>query len=112
MKKGDTHETMIVPSKQVVYFTVFFETSYNSFEEALSKAFDVIAAHRARSIEFHARGVLLMAGAFLNNPGEPLGTMTICTTREAAEEYIKGDPFVLNGMVSKRYIREWANMFA
>lgn len=53
-----------------------------------------------------------MAGAFLNNPKEPLGTMAICHTREAAEEYVKGDPFVLNGMVSKWYIREWANMFA
>jgi uncharacterized protein len=112
MKKGDTHETMIVPNKQVVYYTVFFETSYDSFEEALSKAPDVIAAHRARSNEFHADGTVLMAGAFLNNPEEPLGTMAICITREAAEEYARGDPFVLNGMVSKWYIREWANMFA
>ena len=38
--------------------------------------------------------------------------MAICTTYEAAEEYARGDPFVLNGMVSTRYIREWANMFA
>jgi hypothetical protein len=53
-----------------------------------------------------------MAGAFLNNQEEPLSTMAIHATREAAEEYAKGDPFVLKGMVSKWYIREWANMFA
>lgn len=100
------------PKKQDIYYVVFFETLYESFEEALSKAPDVIAAHRARSQELHARGTLLMAGAFLKNSTEPLGTMGICTTREAAEEFARGDPFVLNGMVSKWYIREWTNIFA
>jgi hypothetical protein len=27
--------------------------------------------------------------------------------QEAAEEFASGDPFVLNGVVSKWYIREW-----
>jgi len=40
---------MKVSEKQVVYYAVFFETFYNSLEDALSKAPDVIAAHRARS---------------------------------------------------------------
>jgi uncharacterized protein YciI len=55
--------------------------------------------------------IVVRSGVFLNNPEEPFRTMTICSTREAAEEYIKGDPFVINGMVSKWYIREWANIF-
>ncbi len=98
--------------KPGVYYVVFFETFYNSFDDALAKNPDLIATHLARTNEFHAQGILLMAGAFLNNPGEALGTMGILTSREAAEEYAKGDPFVLNGMVNKWYIREWANMFA
>jgi uncharacterized protein len=53
-----------------------------------------------------------MSGAFLNNHEQRLGTMAICPTHEAAEEYARGDPFVLNGMVSSWSIREWANMFA
>ena len=44
---------------------------------------------RARLDEFYARGVLLMAGP-LGNP--PEGAMAVFTTREAAEEFIKGDP--------------------
>ncbi len=103
---------MIEPKKPDVYYVVFFVTLYDSFDDAIAKAPDVIATHRARSNEFHAKGTLLMAGAFLNNPGEALGTMAILTTREAAEEYARGDPFVLNDMVSKWYIREWADMFA
>ncbi len=103
---------MLVPKQQEVYYAVFFETFYDSLEDAVSKAPEVIAAHRARSQEWHARDTLLMAGAFHNNPEEKLRTMAICTTREAAEEYAGGDPFVLNGMVSTWYIRQWANMFA
>ena len=98
--------------QQGVYYVVFFETLYNSFEDALSKAPDVIAAHKARSEDLHSQGTLLMAGAFLNSPGESPGTMAICTTLEAAQEFVRGDPFVLNGMVSKWYIREWSNLFA
>ncbi len=103
---------MTVPEKPVVYYVAFFVTSYESLNDAIARAPDVIAAHQARSKELHARGTLLMSGAFLNNPQEPLSTMAVLTTREAAEVYARGDPFVLNGMVSKWYIREWANMFA
>jgi len=54
----------------------------------------------------------MMSGAFLNNAEEPLSTMAVLTSRAAAEDYIHGDPFFINGMISKWYIREWANMFA
>ena len=47
-----------------------------------------------------------MAGAFLDNPDEPLSTMAVLSSREAAEEYVKGDPFVQKGMTSNWYIRE------
>jgi uncharacterized protein YciI len=53
-----------------------------------------------------------MAGAFLDESDEPLSTMAVTTSREAAEEYVRGDPFFLNGMMSKWYTRQWANMFA
>lgn len=33
--------------------------------------------------------------------------MGIFTTREAAEEFVRGDPFVVNGVVRKWHIREW-----
>ncbi|MGH3198998.1 MAG: ACT domain-containing protein [Streptosporangiaceae bacterium] len=33
--------------------------------------------------------------------------MGIFTTREAAEEFVRGDPFVLNGVVRNWTIREW-----
>ena len=44
--------------------------------------------------------------------GGPLGTMAVTTSREATEEYVRGDPFFLNGKMPGWYTREWANMFA
>ncbi len=98
--------------RQPVYYVVFVVTKYKNFEEAKAKAPEQIAAHIARSKELHQKGTLLMSGAFLNNPGEPLSTMGVLSSREAAEDYIHGDPFFINGMIGKWYIREWANMFA
>jgi uncharacterized protein YciI len=96
-----------------VYYVVQMTTRYSSIDEVRAAAPEELAAHMRRSAEFRERGELLMAGAFLDNgPGELVRTMGVLTTREAAEEYAKGDPFVLAGRVSDCRVREWANMFA
>jgi uncharacterized protein len=33
--------------------------------------------------------------------------MSVFTSRAAAEEFANGDPFVLNGIVERWYVREW-----
>jgi uncharacterized protein YciI len=81
---------------------------YEMAPGALSKVATHFPAHRARLDEFHGRGVLLAAGP-LGNP--PEGAMAIFTTREAAEEFVKGDPFVTNGLVSKWRLVEWNAAF-
>jgi Uncharacterized protein conserved in bacteria len=65
-------------------------------------------AHRARLDDFHARGLLIAAGP-LGNP--PTGAMAIFPTKEAAEEFIAGDPFVTNGLVSSWRLVEWGAAF-
>jgi uncharacterized protein len=61
--------------------------------------------HRAWYEKFHDRGLLLMIGAF-TDAGAP-AAMGVFTTREAAQEFVAGDPFVLNGVVRDWTIREW-----
>ena len=77
---------------------------YEVAPDGLSKAHLHYAAHRARLDEFHARGVLLLAGPF-GNKAE--GAMGVFTDRAAAEQFIQGDPFVLHGIVAKWSLREW-----
>ncbi|MFC4529126.1 hypothetical protein ISN76_18960 [Dyella halodurans] len=78
--------------------------SYELAPGGLPKAMEQGPAHAARLREFHAKGVLLMAGPFADPTQGALG---IFTTREAAEEFIRGDPFVTEGVVGRWTVKEW-----
>jgi uncharacterized protein YciI len=82
---------------------------YESAENLLEKAPPHFEAHSARGQDFHERGSLLAYGPF----GDPQaqGSMAVFTTREAAEEFVHEDPFVLNGVVRDWQIREWDEAF-
>lgn len=82
---------------------------YESADDVLAKAPAHFDVHMARGNEFHERGLLLMYGPF-GDPQEE-GSMAVFTSREAAEEFVKGDPFVLNGVVRDWQIREWDEVF-
>jgi uncharacterized protein len=101
---------MAEPQKQPMYYVVFFDIDYPSIVKAMAEAPEAIAAHKKRSQEWHEQGKLVMAGSFQDTPEGRLNTMGVLTSREAAEEFAKGDPFVLNGKVIRWHIREWNNM--
>lgn len=82
---------------------------YESADDVTSKAPLHFPAHRARWQDFRTRGTLLMIGPFAD-PRE--GSMAVFATREAAEEFAREDPFVLNGVVRNWYIREWNEAIA
>jgi uncharacterized protein YciI len=98
------------PGVAAPYFVAFLETKYASLEDARRLAPDALATHVSRSQQWHAEGRLLMAGAFLDRPEEPVSTMAVLRTREDAEEFVAGDPFVLLGMVARSDVRRWADM--
>ncbi len=60
----------------------------------MDRAREVFPAHRAKWQEFVARGELLMIGPF-SDPRQ--GAMGVFATREAAEEFVRVDPFLLQG---------------
>ena len=78
---------------------------YESADDVLSRAPAHFPAHKARLDEFHSRGDLLMVGTF-GDPQEQ-GSMAIFPSRAAADAFVEGDPFVLNGVVRRWEIREW-----
>ena len=80
---------------------VFYESAAGLAEKAPLH----MAEHRARWREFADRGELLMIGPFAHAQED--GAMAIFTTREAAEEFVRGDPFVLHGVIRNWNIREW-----
>jgi uncharacterized protein len=86
-----------------------FVLFYESADDVLTKAPLHLAAHSARGREFHERGTLVAYGPFGNAQEE--GSMAVFTSHEAAEEFARGDPFVLNGVVRDWHIREWDEAF-
>ena len=78
---------------------------YASADNVAEKAPLHAAAHGEYWRSFHKRGELLMIGPF----GDPQsqGAMGIFTTREAAEQFARDDPFVVNGVVRSWEVREW-----
>jgi uncharacterized protein len=82
---------------------------YEPADDFLPKARRYGAAHRARLAQFHARG-LLLAGPLLDpRDGSAMG---VFTSRQAAEEFIRGDPFVLHGVVCSWRVRPWDEVLA
>jgi uncharacterized protein len=62
----------------------------------------VYPRHKAVVDAFKARGEVIGIGPF----GD-LGNMGIFRTREAAEEFAKQDPFILEGLIKSFVIRDW-----
>ena len=78
---------------------------YHSTPDFMEKVPANIDAHRALWKTFHADGRLLMVGPFTDEPAG--GAMAVFTTRAAAEDFVRLDPFVTNGLVAKWTIRDW-----
>jgi hypothetical protein len=74
-------------------------------QDAVDRGGDPQARASADQLVCHERELGAVAG--VTSRGQLLGSMSIFTTREAAEEFAAGDPFVLNGVVSGWQIREW-----
>ena len=62
----------------------------------------VYPRHKAVVDAFKARGEVNGIG-----PISDLGNMGIFRTREAAEEFAKQDPFILEGLIKSFVIRDW-----
>lgn len=69
-----------------------------------------IEAHRALWKRFQGEGTLLLIGPFTDPPAG--GAMGVFTTREAAEAFVRADPFVQHGIVARHAIREWNEVLA
>lgn len=87
------------------YTVMKYVLFYDAADDVLTRAAAHIPVHSARLADFHARGTLLMGGAFANIQDD--GALMIFTTREAAEEFVRGDPFFLHGVIREWRIREW-----
>jgi hypothetical protein len=74
-------------------------------EELMAKIMSAFPSHRARLDEFAAQGKLMMVGTFADTRAD--GAMGIWRSKEDAEEFMRGDPFQLEGLVRSWRLLEW-----
>ena len=89
------------PIETATRCVIFYEAGAGQAENAQR----LFPAHWARCLEFRERGLLLTVGTFRDRPA--LGAMAIFSSRQAAEEFVAGDPFVLEGVVERPDLRDW-----
>ena len=77
---------------------VIGEASGASMEEIMK----VFPRHKVVVDKLVARGLVIGIGPFTD-----MGNMAIFRTRAAAEEFVKEDPFILEGVVKSVRIRDW-----
>jgi uncharacterized protein YciI len=83
---------------------VKYVVRYETDPANLGKAMELFDEHKARWSEYASAGTLLAIGPF-SDPSK--GALGIFTTREAAEGFVAGDPFVEHGVVASWEILEW-----
>ena len=79
-------------------FVVLGEPSGATMDQIMA----VYPRHKALVDELVARGEVIGLGPFENR-----GNMAIFRTREAAEDFVRRDPFALEGLVKSYTIRGW-----
>jgi len=62
----------------------------------------VYPRHKAVVDKFIERGDVIGIGPFMNG-----GNMAIFKTRAAAEQFVKEDPFILEGLTKSFVIKDW-----
>ena len=85
---------------------VFYE---HNTDKTMDEFMAVFPRHETFEAEFLKSGKVLGTGAFAKE-GE--GAMAIFINKEAAEEFVNGDPFVQEGLIAKVTIREWNDELA
>ena len=79
-------------------FVVLGESSGATMEQVMA----VYPRHKALADQFIASGEVIALGPFADR-----GNMAIFRTREAAERFVREDPFAFEGLVKSYTIREW-----
>ena len=85
---------------------MLFAVIGSSAGRTLAEIMAVYPRHKAFLDQFLARGEVVGVGPFTDAGG---GNMALFRTRDAADAFAKGDPFLLEGLVKEYEIKDWGD---
>jgi hypothetical protein len=84
----------------------YFALLYDLVEDMVNRRVPYREAHLGLAREAHARGELLLAGA-LTDPTDRALLVFKADGPDPVEEFVRKDPYVVNGLVKRWEIRPW-----
>jgi uncharacterized protein YciI len=88
-----------------MHFVLFYEYT----DDYLARRGEFRNAHLRKAWEAQARGELLLAGAFAD-PADGAALVFSCESASTPEQFAAADPYVLNGLVKRHWIRAWTTV--
>lgn len=88
-----------------MHYLLFYEIA----ADYVSRRAQFRELHLKKAWEASARGELVLAGA-LANPVDGAVLLFQGDSPEVAEKFAKTDPYVVNGAVTRWYVREWTTV--
>ena len=85
-----------------VYYILFYEV----VDDYVNRRAPFLEAHLEHAAKAHARGNLVMAGAFAN-PIDGAALVFRAENPSVVEDFARKDPYVINGLVTNWHVREW-----
>jgi len=85
-----------------MYYILFYKTVENYIERRAPYREE----HLNLAMEAHQKGSLMLGGA-LGNPADGAILIFKGDSPEVAEDFVKRDPYVSNGLITEWTIREW-----
>lgn len=70
---------------------------------SLEKIMSIYPRHKVVADKYIERGEIIGIGPFADKGGN----MAIFKTRQAAEQFVKEDPFILEGIIKSFVIKDW-----
>ena len=85
-----------------VHYLLFYEVA----DEYLARRPDFREPHLQKAWQAHERGELVLGGA-LADPVDQAVLMFKGDSPQVAESFAKTDPYVINGLIKRWYVRPW-----
>ena len=84
----------------------YFVMTYHFVDDYIDRRVPLRPEHLKLAAEAHARGEMVMAGAF-TDPADKALIIFRGADRMVAENFARNDPYVKNGLVVKWEVRPW-----
>jgi uncharacterized protein len=84
----------------------YFALTYELVDDYIERRAVIRAEHLKLAEEWHARGEIVLAGAFAE-PADQALLIFRAEDRSSPEAFVRQDPYILNGLVKSWKVRLW-----